>query len=96
MLAYLFDMPLTWQSGVTIGGFPFPAGTVFVLGVVAIHAVRSRRILQASVFPPVAALFFAIGLPLIVTPFAPLVRYVFFLVLIGAAVALYKWVMPPA
>jgi hypothetical protein len=96
VLAYLFDMPLTWQSWVTIGGFPFPAGAVFVVGVVAIHAVRARRTLQVMLFPPVAALFFAIGLPLIVTPFAPLVRYVFFLVLIGSAVALYEWVMPPA
>jgi hypothetical protein len=76
-------------------GLPFPAaGVAFALGMIGIQLVRSRRGLQQLLLPPVAALFFTFGLPLLLTPFAVHVRYVFFVVLIGAMVALYEWVTP--
>jgi hypothetical protein len=87
LLAHLFDMP--FLPG---GGTP-AVGTLFVLGLVAIQALRRHSILQRLLGPPVAALFFAFGLPLILAPFAPHVRYVFFLLLIGGATAVYEWAL---
>jgi hypothetical protein len=86
LLSYLFDMPVAH-------GHPLPVGTLFALGLVGIQALRGHHVLQQCLVPPVAALFFAFGLPLIMTPFAPHIRYVFFLVMISAAVALYEWSM---
>jgi hypothetical protein len=93
-LAYLFDMPFTWESWVSIGGIPFPPGLFFVVGAVAAQATRGNRRLQLTIAALTAALFFAFGCPLIIAAFAPPVRYVFFLGIIGSAIALYEWSMP--
>jgi hypothetical protein len=93
-VAYLFAMPFGLASWTAIGGVPVPAGTLFTAGLVAMHAARGRRRLHQTLRALVVALFFAYGLPLIVTPFAPAVRVVFYLVLCGAAVALYEWTVP--
>lgn len=74
-------------------GHPLPVGTLFTLGLVGIQALRRHYILQRLLAPPVVALFFAFGFPLILAPFPAEVRYVFFLVMIGAAVVLYEWAM---
>ena len=90
VLAYLFDMPLTGASP----ELPIPTGMLFTAGTVAHQALRQHRALQQLLLPPVVALFFAFGLPLLLTPFAPGVRYVFYLVIAGSAVALFEWSMP--
>ena len=86
LLSYLFDMPF-------VLGHPLPVGTLFTLGLVGIQALRRHYILQRLLAPPVVALFFAFGFPLILAPFPAEVRYVFFLVMIGAAAAIYEWAM---
>ena len=66
---------------------------VFVLGVVATYALRPYRKAQCVLGTAVAATFFAYGLPLIVTPFAVHIRFVFYAVIVGSTVALYEWLM---
>jgi hypothetical protein len=86
LLSYLGAMPF-------VLGHPLPVGTLFTLGLVGIQALRRHYVLQRLLAPPVAALFFAFGFPLLLTPFPTEVRYAFFLVMIGAAVAIYEWAM---
>jgi hypothetical protein len=93
-VAYLFAMPFGFAPWTAIAGVPVPAGTLFAVGLVGMHAARARRRLHQTLRALVVALFFAYGLPLIVTPFAPAVRLVFYLVLAGAAVTLYEWTVP--
>jgi hypothetical protein len=76
------------------GGIPVPSGALLVLGAAAYWSVRRWRVIQQCLLTLVASLFFAEGLPLLLTPFAPTIRYVFYLVVIGSAVALYEWTKP--
>jgi hypothetical protein len=93
LIARLFDMPF-FHGDAQSGGIPLPSGTMFVLGVAAYWSLRRWRVIQQCLLPLVASLFFAEGLPLLLTPFAPTIRYAFFLVLVGSAVALYEWAKP--
>ena len=93
LVARLFDMPFLHGDS-QAGGIPLPSGTLFVLGVGAYWSLRRRRVIQQCLLPIVVALFFAEGMPLLLTPFAPTIRYVFYLVIAGSAVALYEWTMP--
>jgi len=86
LLSYLGAMPF-------VLGHPVPVGTLFTVGLVGLQALRRHYILQRLLAVPVVALFFAFGFPLLLTPFPAEVRYVFFLVMIGAAVAIYEWAM---
>jgi hypothetical protein len=93
-VAWLFGMPLLPNSSTALVGVALPVGTLFASGLVGLQALRARRTFQQLLRPPVAALFFAFGFPLLLAPFPPDVRYVFYLVMIGATVALYEWSMP--
>jgi len=86
VLSYLGAMPF-------VLGHPLPVGTLFTLGLVAVQALRRHYVLQRLLAVPVVALFFAFGFPLLLTPFPAEVRYVFFSVMVGAAVAIYEWAM---
>jgi len=77
-LAYLFDTGLEY-------------GALFAAGCAATRAARNHRRIRRTLGPLTAALFFAFGMPTVVSPYPPTVRYVFFAVLIGSAVALYAW-----
>lgn len=76
------------------GGLPFPSGALLVVLSTGHQLLRGRWRLQQLVFVASATLFFAEGLPLLVTPFAPVIRLVFYGVLIGSAVVLYEWGTP--
>jgi hypothetical protein len=91
--AYLFDMPFL-HGDRQAGGLPIPSGLLLVILSTAHQLLRGRWTLQQMFFVASATLFFAEGLPLIVTPFAPVIRLVFYGALIGSAVALYEWGMP--
>jgi hypothetical protein len=91
--AYLTDMPFT-HGDHQAGGLPFPSGLLLVALSTAHQFLRGRRGLQQVALPAALALFFAEGLPLLVTPFAPWIRLVFYGVIIGSAVALYEWASP--
>jgi hypothetical protein len=78
LLSYLFDI---W----------FPWNVLYVAGAVASQATRGRRRLQLTVGVATTALFFTFGCPLMFAAFAPPVRYVFFGVIAGSAVALFEW-----
>jgi hypothetical protein len=93
LVARLFDMPFL-HGDAQAGGIPVPSGTVFVVGVAAYWSVRRWRVIQQCLLPLVASLFFAEGLPLLLTPFAPTIRYVFFFVVVGSTVSLYEWIRP--
>lgn len=67
---------------------------VFVLGVAETYALRPYRKAQCVLGTAVAATFFTYGLPLILTPFALHIRFVFYAVIVGSTVALYEWLMP--
>ena len=82
------------NSSTALVGVALPVGTLFASGLVGLQALRAHRTLQQLLRPPVTALFFAFGFPLLLAPFPPDVRYVFYLVMIGATVALYEWNMP--
>jgi hypothetical protein len=93
LIARVFDMPFL-HGDAQAGGIPVPSGTLFAFGVAAHRSLRRWRVFQQCLLPLVASLFFAEGLPLLLTPFAPTIRYVFFLVVIGSTVALYEWAKP--
>jgi hypothetical protein len=86
LLAHVFDMPFLPDCAP-------PVGTLFVLGLVTIQALRRHSILQRLLGPPVAALFFAFGPRSSSRRSRRTSARSFFLVLIGAAVAIYEWAM---
>ena len=75
-------------------GLPFAAAALWVIAAVATRAARNHRRLQQTLRVAAATVFLSFAELTFTVAFPPVVRLVFYGVLVGAVILLYEWSMP--
>jgi hypothetical protein len=82
-------VPPAWLFGMGRG-----TTALFVVGCVATRAAKNHRWLQQTLRVAAATIYFSYAELTFTVAFPPIVRLVFYGVIIGAVVALYEWAVP--
>lgn len=87
-------MPFFPAASTSLAGVPLPVGTLLAVGMIGLPALCAHRLLQQGLRALVGALLFAYGLPLMLGPYPPGWRVVFYLGMTSVVLALYEWTVP--